>query len=351
MATALAAMLTTGNVTAAGGSANLDQCANGPVSAPVPCAGANWQNGNANANNAHWAEGESIAYRLKFSSLAPGSSHYVTIQWDTTKAGKHALDYVTSYNRTEKSGNDPCSGISGCGSPTTFPIPPDVHTGLNLPPQPASPADGRWNELFTMFNGTITNVDIADPFIIPAASVPYNLTGTYATDSSTSITITFTAASATPVLAWGGHIGERKDWGSNNSASAITGSPFHMRVLGLDGVGGNQDRGLSSSAVIYPALLTITKNVLGSNGAALTGPTAFNFAGTSPAYNNVPEVDPTFTLVNDGVTPAPGTLPANQKQFKLFSFGTTAPVTISETTTPGFALIGLTCQATLNGVA
>ena len=96
VATALAAMLTTGNVTAAGGSANLDQCANGPVSAPVPCTGANWQNGNANANNAHWAEGESIAYRLSFGSLIPASTHYVTIQSDTTKAGKHALDYLTS---------------------------------------------------------------------------------------------------------------------------------------------------------------------------------------------------------------------------------------------------------------
>ena len=112
VATALAVTLTTGNVTAAGGSANLDQCANGPVSAPVPCTGANWQNGNANANNAHWAEGDSIAYRIKFTALTAGSPHQVTIEWDTTKAGKHALDYLTSYNRTEKTGNDPCSGVS-----------------------------------------------------------------------------------------------------------------------------------------------------------------------------------------------------------------------------------------------
>ena len=39
-----------------------------------------------------------------------------------------------------------------------------------------------------------------------------------------------------------------------------------MRVLGLDGSGGNQDRGLSSSAVVFPALLTITKNVLAGDG-------------------------------------------------------------------------------------
>src|SRR5206468_3021414 len=176
-------------------------------------------------------------------------------------------------------------------------------------------------------------------------------TGTYATDSSTSITITFTAATATPVLAWAAHIAERKDWGSSSSASAITGSPFHMQLVGLDGSGGSQDRGLSGSAVIYPALLTITKNVLGKDGTNLTGPTQFTFTGTGPSTNGVPNIDPVFTLVNDGVTPAPGTLPANQKQFKLFSFGTTTPLyTVTETATAGFALTGLTCAATLNGV-
>src|SRR5690242_3629975 len=107
-------------------SANIDQCANGPFTAPVPCSGLAWQNGNANEGNAHWKEGDSIAYRIKFANLASGTTHQVTIQWDTTKGGKHALDYVTSYNRTENTGNDPCSGVSGCGSPTTFAIPPDV---------------------------------------------------------------------------------------------------------------------------------------------------------------------------------------------------------------------------------
>src|SRR6266511_752336 len=85
VAAALAATLTTGHVTAAGTnpSADIDQCANGPVDAPVPCTGSAWQNGNANASGAHWSEGESIAYRMKFGGLVPGSTHYVTIQWDT----------------------------------------------------------------------------------------------------------------------------------------------------------------------------------------------------------------------------------------------------------------------------
>ena len=241
-ATVLTVAIAARNVAAAGNpSANIDQCANGTIFVPLPCSGSGWQNGNTNENNSHWYEGGSIAYRMKFLNLTPGTSHKVTIEWDTTKSGKHALDYLTSYDRTETvaNGNDPCSGVTGCGSPTTFAIPPDPNMPLT-----ASADDGRWNQVFTLFNGTITSV------------TPYTLTGAYSGDSSTSITITFTASSATPVLAWGGHIGTRKDWGTNNSALAITGSPYHMRLLGLDGSGGNQDRSTSSSAVIFPALLT-----------------------------------------------------------------------------------------------
>jgi len=353
VAVMLAVALETPNVTAAGGnpSADIDQCANGPLTAPVPCTGTAWQNGNANGSSAHWAEGDSIAYRVKFGSLSTGTSHQITIEWDTTKGGKHALDYLTSYNRTENVGNDPCSGVAGCSGPTvppptTFAIPPDTNTGLNLPPATSSPADGRWDQVFTMFGGTITSVMVADPSI-SNPTLPYNVTGSYSGDSSTSVTITFTAGTPTPVLAWGGHIANRKDWGMDNSAVSITGSPFHMRVLGLDGVGGNQDRGLSNSAVVYPAILTITKNVLTSDGANLTGPTPFNFTSTGPSTNSVPDVDPAFTLVNDGVTPPPDTLPANQKQFRLFSFG--PQYTINETSTAGFGLNGLSCSATLNG--
>ena len=58
-------------------------------------------------------------------------------------------------------------------------------------------------------------------------------------------------------FAWGGHIGSRLDWGFTNgvpnSAGGISGSPYHTRLLELDGSGGNQDRSLSAAAVLPPA--------------------------------------------------------------------------------------------------
>src|SRR3972149_4324919 len=97
----------------AAASADLDQWGN---EAPT-----GWQNGNLNANQADYFEGDSVAYRMKFADLSL-AAHSVTIGWDTTKSGKHALDYLTSYNRTETT--DPCSGGVGCSGPaSTFAIP------------------------------------------------------------------------------------------------------------------------------------------------------------------------------------------------------------------------------------
>src|SRR5262249_9203460 len=37
------------------------------------------------------------------------------------------------------------------------------------------------------------------------------------------------------ILAWGGHIAWQGDWGQGNTASFISGSPYHMELFSLDG--------------------------------------------------------------------------------------------------------------------
>src|SRR5206468_1934087 len=90
--------------------ANLDQCRNGGITSPVPCSGSAWANGNAGSSNAHWLEGDSIAYRMKFSGLTPATSHTIAIEWDTTQSGKHAIDYLTTFNRSD-AGANPCTDV------------------------------------------------------------------------------------------------------------------------------------------------------------------------------------------------------------------------------------------------
>jgi hypothetical protein len=273
--------------------ADLDQCRNGQFSAPVVCTGAAWANGNAGASNSHYREGDSIAYRMRFDNLSLGA-HSVTIQWDTTKGGTHALDYLTTYNRTEPAA-DPCSGVAGCGSATTFAIPDDPNSTVAQVPG-----------VFTLFNGTITSLSA------------YTLSGSYASDSSTSITINFTAANATPVLAWGGHIASQIDWGFGNSASAVSGSPYHTRLLNLDGSGGNQDRSLAAAAVVPTPTITTQVSTAALNigqtvtdTASLSGPNSplkgtVSFFVCGPSVSN-PTCTTGGTQVGGAVSVSPGT--------------------------------------------
>ena len=243
-------------------SATLDQCANGSLTSPdlTPCQGGDaggegWINGNLGASKSHYAEGDSISYRLMFSGLSAGT-HVVTIEWDTTKGGKHAIDYLTTYNRSVNS--NPCEGVAGCnqGVFNAFVIPADPQvTGASV-----TPVAGE----FRLFNGTITGV----------SAYSYADGTGFAGDKSARITLTFTTAVANPVLAWGGHIATRLDWGSANSAVSISGSPYHTRLIDLDGSGGNQDRSLSAEAVIFPASITIIKDTVPN------GPRDFDFTAT-----------------------------------------------------------------------
>jgi len=97
---------------------------------------------------------------------------------------------------------------------------------------------------------------------------PYTYTGTYAGASTASLVPVITyngSAEGNAILAWGGHIATRADWGDGNSAAAISGSSYHMR--GLDFISqndstvssGNQDRSLQNTAVTFPASITIEK--------------------------------------------------------------------------------------------
>src|SRR5262245_42699792 len=245
--------------------ANLDQAENGP--ATMPLATSNWINGNLNTNDSHYREGDSVPFRMDLTGLT-GSTHTLVIQFDyTVTSGNHAYDYLTSFDRL-RSNNQTLPNpllntwVSGTGTiattTSTFAIPTDTNiNGVVITPQPNNnpPSISPFQQipgLMAMFDNAagsatnkITNVFYSDEMgnpTAPPAQQGSALTGT--------ITIQFISTGQSEVvLAWGGHIGSALEWGKGNSATAISGSPYHMRLISLDGGGGNQDRSLKAAAV------------------------------------------------------------------------------------------------------
>ena len=225
--------------------ANLDQVRNGSFDAPL--ADPDWVNGNAGASNAHYFEGQSIPYRLRLDNLVDGS-HIVFIEWDTRHSGVNAIDYITYYDRLPDSNPNPLKGLTAAnyGSPTLVDIPrPGLSNGATIATNSFDSLSGTNDKKFTVYNAS--NVVLTYENEAP-------LTGA---QTATSLKITFQTSGSKPVLfVWGGHIASRGDWGFTNgvpnSAGGISGSPYHTRLLSLDGSGGNQDRSLSAAAVKAP---------------------------------------------------------------------------------------------------
>src|SRR6266487_2199196 len=280
---------------AANPAANIDQCRNGQITAPVQCANDAWVNGNLGEQNSHYREGDSVPFRATLTDLnaSAGNTHTLVIQYDTLQSGTHAYDYLTSFFRTETTA-DPTTGLTGLTQGNCFPIPVDLLIDFATPGSTQAPG------CISIWNGSITNITY----------------GLLDSPDQRSVIVTFTATNPTVLIAWGGHIASQIDWGAGNSASAISGSPYHMRLLTLDDTQlGNQDRSLKASGILpIPAVFTTqasvgqitsgqgtvtdTATLSGSNGA-VTGTVKFFVCG--PAASN-PDCTSGGTQVGGAVT-------------------------------------------------
>ncbi|MEO5617609.1 MAG: FlgD immunoglobulin-like domain containing protein [Candidatus Eisenbacteria bacterium] len=258
---------TTG-IALAGPSASIEQVRNGPATAtstPTPA----WATGNAGASNSHYLESHSTAYRAVLDQLpTDGTVIEMVIGYDVKRSGAYALDYLTHYQRllphvlfghSQPEVFDPLSGISGVGPlVTTAPV-PIVSRNVSVDPDGSDPepaalqpstnmaALSQPERSMTLFGGTLIDVSYVSEADVSLAT----------SSSETRVKVRFTANSPKAVLAWGGHIACRWDWGFNpdgspRSAGGISGSSYHMRLVGWNlGSLGNQDRSMSTDAV-YP---------------------------------------------------------------------------------------------------
>ncbi len=252
-------------VQAAPPAANLDQTRNGSFDSPIDPP--DWHNGNAGPQTAHFAESMSIGYRAILTNLpTDGTVITLILEYDIKHSDRHAIDYLTHFQRLEPHAGflhaaetlDPRIGVPAvAGSPLlgddTETIPAPSSAGSPVPGQPTQSYndlvanEGPDSVVMTIYNGTF-----GGPIVYAGEG------DLMASQSASSIAVSFTADDPTVVLAWGGHIASRNDWGFDadgvaRSAGGIHGSPYHMRLIdwNLNNLG-NQDRSLKAAAVFVP---------------------------------------------------------------------------------------------------
>jgi len=208
-----------------------------------------WQNGNLNGNNSRYPEGGIVPFRLAMEGLTVGT-HSIHINYDVTAGGHKAYDFLATWNVTNAAGKACATsggGISSmcpslpASSSAAFPDDPFVMDGLSVHgAQSYSAAPRR----LTIWGGSILSV-----------STPTH-SGPTSGNSSGDMLVRFQASGSAVLLAWGGHLGQSAYWnrlngGPSDGAAMVSGSPWHMRTLQLDGSGNkNQDRSISPSAIV-----------------------------------------------------------------------------------------------------
>src|SRR5438093_1656813 len=208
-----------------------------------------WQNGNLNGNNSRYPEGGIVPFRLALEGLSPGA-HEIRLEYDFTAGGHKAYDFLATWNATNAggaiclpSGGAISSMCPGMPAPSTYAFPSDFFVTDGLSVLSAQVYAGIPRRL-TLWGGTIT-----------AISAPMH-SGSASGNSSVEIRVSFKTTGSAVLLAWGGHLAQSSFWdtqagGARDGASLVSGAPWHVRTLGLDGSGAkNQDRSIQPSAIV-----------------------------------------------------------------------------------------------------
>ncbi|MBI2689358.1 MAG: hypothetical protein HYX27_23885 [Acidobacteria bacterium] len=232
-----------------------------------------WINGNLNPNNSGYHEGDATVQRAFLTDVTGGTDvHTITFQYDTTKNGSHAYDFLTDPRFSETFATDVCDGASGNGFALC-----STTAETASPLIPTDPLAGGFDAIhpdrhFMIRNGTITGVELLGV-----------VAGDYTQTSDTAIRVSFTVNTNTcnnattkqnittcPVLiTFGAHVSKLSEWGpppnNGTTASNISGSPYHVALVNIDGSAiGQRDNQMSTNLV--NGSLTIVKRIVNDNG-------------------------------------------------------------------------------------
>ena len=307
-----------------------------------------WQNGNLNGNNSRYPEGGIVPFRLAIEGLKP-DTHTIHINYDFTAGGHKAYDFLATWNVTNAKDRI-CAGSGGAissmcpnlPSSSSAAFPSDGFKANGLSVKGAEQYSGAPRRL-TIWGGTIASISGPDHSGSPNGN------------STADFLVTFKSTGSAVLLAWGGHLAQsaywdRSDGGASDGASRVSGAPWHMHTLQLDGSGNkNQDRSIQPSAIVGelpPQALAPTPAPTPVPRAAAPTPVP-RAAAPTPRPVTTPRPGAPTPPSNDdppGDPNAPGRTP-----FVVITPPPTSTMPPTTRSTPATPVLGLLCIAVLAG--
>ncbi len=169
-----------------------------------------WRFSDLNVQKSSYREGEYVPFMLRIESAVPGTTYAFGISYDCTHSGGNGFDFLSSYDRDL--GVAPALHEEGPGTSV-----PDA--ALPVPDDPSIPFDdGESDRTFKLWGGSFAS-SAAGP---SPASLCLPERGQKAEKT---YIVPVTAQAETVYLLWSGHLASSLDWGVENEAESITGTP------------------------------------------------------------------------------------------------------------------------------
>ena len=316
-----------------------------------------WTTGSIQSTNSVYCEGDSVPQRL-FHEIDSKGTHTIRLEYDFSKSGKYAYDFLTNVDETMPVGS---SSLNQCAD-----LPPFIGTsscntlfGASLSPILSDPFDtvatretpSLRDVRFGCSPSCSGSVTVSFPSLDGSgdpgeAHLPDSDPDCFQNcgDSKVQVDITFTTTVSHSVIGlwFGGHLAQAADpgWGDGFGSSSISGASFHIGYVSLDGdsVGSRSNQIQASNLCPPPPTPTKTH----------TPTPTFTPIPPTPTYTPTPTntwtPTPTFTPVTPTSTYTPtatGTYtPTPTKTYTPTATSTYTPTpTKTHTPTPTFTPI------------
>ncbi|TWH77662.1 DUF7507 domain-containing protein [Sedimentibacter saalensis] len=194
-----------------------------------------WINGDLNRNNSTYTEGRSVPQRLILNDITTGSGiHYVDFEYQFTKGGKYAYDFIVGYDQAEST-----SGHTWDEGWIWYDIDEEdierLNDNVTYIPIPTNNYATEKEDAFEDTNGE-RRIYIYSNKPLTDASITMNnqLDGDLNKDSTLGFTVSWEGDADEVMIIYASHIAMGVEgpegWGLGMGASEINGSPYHNKL-------------------------------------------------------------------------------------------------------------------------